>query len=108
MIARTRPKASRSAPSTPGRGLPMRACMAERSDLARLDATGHLPTLGACLPRIASRFTLSGALGVVVVDASALTPIEVAYGGEALRCVTDALGALVADVAGDALGIDDL
>jgi len=82
--------------------------MLERSDPARLDAAGPLPTLGACLPRIASRFTRSGALGVVLVDAAALGPIEVAYGGEALRRVTGELGALVVDLARDALGIDDL
>ena len=86
----------------------MGRAMAERPDAARTDASGHLPTLGACLPWIASRFTRSGALGVVVVDAAALAPIEEAYGGEALHRVTDALGALVADLAGDALGIDDL
>ena len=82
--------------------------MAERSEAVRLDAGGHLPTLGACLPRIATRFTRSGALGVVVVDAAALGRVEVAYGGDALRSVIDELGALVVDLAGDSLGIDDL
>jgi EAL domain-containing protein (putative c-di-GMP-specific phosphodiesterase class I) len=83
--------------------------MREGAEHGRLEASsGHLPGLGACLARIASRFTLNGALGVVVVDASALRPVEAQYGGEALRRVTDDLGALVADVAGDALGIDDL
>src|SRR5262245_59202625 len=82
--------------------------MAERPEAVRADANGHLTTLGACLPRVAAHFTRSGALGVVVVDAAALGGIEVAYGGEALRHVVDQLGALVADVAADGLGIDDL
>src|SRR5262245_61246812 len=82
--------------------------MGESSEPVRLDESGHLATLGACLPRIATHFTRSGALGAVVLDASALGPIEVHYGGEALHRVTDALGALVADLAGDGLGIDDL
>ena len=82
--------------------------MAERPEAVRADANGHLTTLGACLPRVASCFTRSGALGVVVVDAAALGSIEVAYGGEALHRVTDELGGLVADVAADHLGIDDL
>ena len=64
--------------------------------------------LGAWLPRIASRFALHGALGAVVVDAAALRPIEGQYGGEALRCVTEALRAFVADSVSDALGIDDI
>jgi EAL domain-containing protein (putative c-di-GMP-specific phosphodiesterase class I) len=76
---------------------------------ARRDAAGgRLAVLGACLPRIASRFTRGGALGVVVVDAAALRPVEGQYGGDALRRVMDALGSFVADALGDALGIDDL
>src|SRR5262245_65974939 len=83
--------------------------MGEGPENARVDAAGgHLPMLGACLPRIASRFTSCGALGVVVADASALRPIEGQYGGAALRRVTDDLGAFVAEAAGEALGIDDL
>ena len=74
----------------------------------REPAGGRLAVLGACLPQIASRFAPDGALGVVVVDASALRPVEGQYGGEALRRVMDALGAFVADALGDGLGIDDL
>jgi EAL domain-containing protein (putative c-di-GMP-specific phosphodiesterase class I) len=69
---------------------------------------GGLPPLGALLPRIAARFSGGGALGVVVVDASALRAIEGQYGGAALRRVTDDLGAFVAEAAGEGLGIDDL
>ncbi len=83
--------------------------MGEGPQGARMEtATGQLPVLGACLPRISSRFTHCGVLGAVVVDASALRPIEVQYGGAALQRATDDLGALVADAAGDALGVDDL
>jgi EAL domain-containing protein (putative c-di-GMP-specific phosphodiesterase class I) len=64
--------------------------------------------LGAWLPRIASRFARYGALGAVVIDASALRPIEGQYGGEALRRVMESLGAFVAEAVSGALGIDDL
>jgi EAL domain-containing protein (putative c-di-GMP-specific phosphodiesterase class I) len=69
---------------------------------------GRLGVLGAWLPRIASRFARHGALGVVVVDASALRPIEAQYGGEASRRVTEAMGAFVKEAVSEALGIDDL
>jgi EAL domain-containing protein (putative c-di-GMP-specific phosphodiesterase class I) len=83
--------------------------MREGSVLGRVEAAaGHLPSLGVSLPRIGARFGASGALGVVVVDAAALRPIEASYGGDAYQRVTDALGAFVADAAGEALGIDDL
>ncbi len=83
--------------------------MQEGPDSARLGAAGgQLGVLGACLPRIASRFTQGGALGIVVVDASALRAVEGQYGGDALRRVMGALGAFVADAVADVLGIDDL
>jgi EAL domain-containing protein (putative c-di-GMP-specific phosphodiesterase class I) len=83
--------------------------MSELRAGARVGAVdGHLPVLGACLPHVAAHFAARGALGVVVVDASALRGIEAQYGGEALRRVTDDLGAFVADAAGDALRVDDL
>jgi EAL domain-containing protein (putative c-di-GMP-specific phosphodiesterase class I) len=69
---------------------------------------GGPPALGSCLGHVASRFAQGGALGVVVVDASALRPIEGQYGGEALRRVAEDLRCFVAEAAGDALGIDDL
>jgi EAL domain-containing protein (putative c-di-GMP-specific phosphodiesterase class I) len=83
--------------------------MREGSEGARPGAEGgHLPALGALLPRIVARFSRGGALGVVAVDASALRPIEGQYGGAALRRLIDDLGAFVADAAGDVLAIDDL
>src|SRR5262245_62466914 len=84
--------------------------MGEGPESARVEPTAalHLPVLGALLPRIAVLCTRCGALGAVLVDGSALLPIEGQYGGDALQRVTDDLGALVTDAAGDALGIDDL
>jgi EAL domain-containing protein (putative c-di-GMP-specific phosphodiesterase class I) len=83
--------------------------MGEVSVLGRGEAAaGHLPPLGATLPHVAARFGHGGALGAVVVDAEALRPIEAHYGGNAYQSVIDALGAFVADAAGDALDIDDL
>ena len=81
--------------------------MREGPERAQSEAAGgRLGVLGACLPRIASRFARHGALGVVVVDAAALRPIEGQYGGEALRRVTEALGAFVVDAVSEALGIE--
>jgi len=83
--------------------------MQESVESARSGAPGSaLGLLGAWLPRIASRFQRYGTLGVVVIDASALRPIEGQYGGDALRRVMEALGALAAETVGDGLGIDDL
>jgi len=83
--------------------------MQESVENARSGAPGGtLGLLGAWLPRIASRFQLYGALGAVVIDASALRPIEGQYGGDALRRVMEALGAFVTETVGNGLGIDDL
>ena len=43
------------------------------------------PSFGEVLPRITEHFTLEGALGVVVVDASRLAVIEQQYGAEEER-----------------------
>ena len=83
--------------------------MGEGPERVRPETAGGRPSvLGAWLPSIASRFARHGALGAVVVDAAALRPVEGQYGGEALRQVTEALRAFVADAVGDALGIDDI
>jgi EAL domain-containing protein (putative c-di-GMP-specific phosphodiesterase class I) len=73
-----------------------------RSDAAEM--RGFAEALGA----ITTQFTLEGALGVLLVDASRLKGVERQYGGEALRTVLRNLGALIAESIGDRLGIDDL
>jgi len=84
------PKASRDRrPRTPGGGL---------------RAT---PSFGEVLPRIAEHFTVEGALGVVVVDASRLAVIEQQYGAEAhQRSMADLIG-LVQDLIGARLSVND-
>ncbi len=67
-----------------------------------------MPRLGEALGAITTQFTLEGALGVLLVDASRLAVIERQYGGEAQRTVMRNLGALIAESIGDRLGINDL
>jgi EAL domain-containing protein (putative c-di-GMP-specific phosphodiesterase class I) len=83
----------------------------EESQGRRGGGAGAPPRLwgfGEALPRIKDHFTLEGALGVVVIDASRLGVIERQYGTEAhQRSIAD-LGALVHDLIGDRLAINDL
>ncbi len=73
-----------------------------RSDLAEMQ------NFGESLRGITTHFTVEGALGVLLVDASRIGVIERQYGGEAQRTVMRNLGALIAESIGDRLGIDDL
>jgi len=65
------------------------------------------PSFGEALPRIADHFTLEGALGVVVVDASQLTAIERQYGVEAHQGAMADLVALVQELIGARLSVND-
>ena len=80
-----------------------------RLSLAEVGSSkGSLPTLGEALSRITAHFTLEGALGVVLVDASRLAVIERQYGGDAHRRAIQDLGSLMHELIGDQLGIEDL
>jgi EAL domain-containing protein (putative c-di-GMP-specific phosphodiesterase class I) len=68
----------------------------------------RLPGIGEFLSRIAEQFTRDGALGLIVVDASALSAIEERYGCEAHRRAQGALGTLVSELVGERLGVSDL
>ena len=81
----------------------------QRLSLAEVGSSkGSLPTLGEALSRITAHFTLEGALGVVLVDASRLAVIERQYGGDAHRRAIQDLGSLMHELIGDQLGIEDL
>jgi len=86
--------------------------MAEAAEGVSLGEAGSpkasLPALGEALSRVTAQFTLAGALGIVLIDASRLGVIERQYGGEALRRSMEDLGALVHELIGDRIGIDDL
>jgi EAL domain-containing protein (putative c-di-GMP-specific phosphodiesterase class I) len=82
--------------------------MATRGVQAAAPESGPLASLGAVLPGIVARFSLEGALGVVLVDASALKCIERQYGGDAHRRAIQGLAALVHELVGERLSIDDL
>ena len=81
----------------------------QRLSLAEVGSSkGGLPTLGEALSRITAHFTLEGALGVVLVDASRLAVIARQYGGDAHRRAIQDLGSLMHELIGDQLGIEDL
>ncbi|MDP7572270.1 MAG: EAL domain-containing protein, partial [Myxococcota bacterium] len=65
------------------------------------------PSFGEALPRITEHFTLEGALGVVVVDAARLAVIEQQYGVEAHQRAMSDLIALVRDLIGSRLSVND-
>jgi len=69
---------------------------------------GRLPGFGEALSRITAHFTLEGAIGILVIDASRLAAIERQYGGEAHRRSMDDLGSLVQELIGERLSINDL
>jgi EAL domain-containing protein (putative c-di-GMP-specific phosphodiesterase class I) len=71
-------------------------------------STGRLPGFGEALSKITSHFTVSGALGLLVLDASRIGVIERQYGAEAHRRAMDDLAALVEELIGDGLAINDL
>jgi EAL domain-containing protein (putative c-di-GMP-specific phosphodiesterase class I) len=80
-----------------------------RTPLVELGSQGsRLPAFAEALPTITAHFTLEGALGLVVIDASRLGVVERQYGGEAHRRAMDDLGGLVHDLIGDRLSINDL
>jgi EAL domain-containing protein (putative c-di-GMP-specific phosphodiesterase class I) len=70
--------------------------------------SGPLPSFGEAMGDIVHGFSRDGALGLVVVDASAMAEVEVAYGGEAHEKSLQQLGARVAEIIGERLGISDL
>ncbi|MGH7337381.1 MAG: hypothetical protein ACREI7_07385, partial [Myxococcota bacterium] len=63
--------------------------------------------LGEDLARLAECFEDQGALGVVLVDASGLAPIEPHYGGDAMHHAMGNLGDMVQALVGDRLSMND-
>ena len=64
-------------------------------------------SLGEDLRRLSDCFDEDGALGVVLVDASGLAPIEPQYGGEALHHALSNLGELIQGLVADRLSVND-
>jgi EAL domain-containing protein (putative c-di-GMP-specific phosphodiesterase class I) len=85
--------------------------MAEGPERSSPGATGskkeRLRSLGEALSEVTEQFTLEGALGVALIDASRLGVIERQYGAEAHRRSMEDLGALVHELVGDRLAIND-
>lgn len=69
---------------------------------------GRMPRFGEMLADVALNFSQDGALGLIVVDASALAEIESSFGCEEHQRAMNALGALTADLIGERLGISDM
>ena len=84
----------------------------QRGSHDRLGAPGGalrtVPSFGEVLPQVATHFDLVGALGVVAVDASRLSVIEQQYGVEAHQRAMSDLVALVQDLIGARLSVNDL
>jgi EAL domain-containing protein (putative c-di-GMP-specific phosphodiesterase class I) len=86
----------------------MRESHALRPETVDPRGAKRLPSLGESLADIAVHFEANGALGLIVIDAAALAEVERSFGCEALERATNSLGAQVADLIGDRLGISDL
>lgn len=67
-----------------------------------------LPSLGEAIATIGSRFTQSGAMGLLLIDASVMASVEERYGEEAVSRTLGALGEIVAELAADRLHVDDV
>jgi EAL domain-containing protein (putative c-di-GMP-specific phosphodiesterase class I) len=81
--------------------------MVERPQSSGSANSARRRALGEDLPRLAECFEDEGALGVVLVDASGLAPIEPQYGGEALRHAIANLGDMIQSMVGDRLSVND-
>ena len=68
-------------------------------------AVNRIPRFGEALADIALNFSQDGALGLIVVDASAMADIEASFGSEAHQKAMAELGAMMADLVGDRLEI---
>jgi EAL domain-containing protein (putative c-di-GMP-specific phosphodiesterase class I) len=68
----------------------------------------RLSALGEALSSITAHFTLAGALGVVLIDASRMGVIERQYGGEAHRRAMEDLASVVHELLGERIGINDM
>jgi len=64
--------------------------------------------LGEHLPVISEKFSEYGAVGTVLIEAAGLEGIERRHGGEAHQRALAALGALIQELIGERLSIDDL
>jgi EAL domain-containing protein (putative c-di-GMP-specific phosphodiesterase class I) len=71
-------------------------------------AANRMPRFGEALADVALNFSQDGALGLIVVDASALAEIEVSFGCEAHQKAMAELGAVTAELIGERLGISDM
>jgi EAL domain-containing protein (putative c-di-GMP-specific phosphodiesterase class I) len=84
--------------------------MAESEGVQRVRARGVSPLerFGERLTLITQKFSEYGAMGVALIDAQGLAEIERCYGEEAHTRATGALGALIHELVGESLSIDDL
>jgi EAL domain-containing protein (putative c-di-GMP-specific phosphodiesterase class I) len=84
--------------------------MTESEGVQRAPERGSLPLgrFGEQLSLIGQKFSEYGAMGVTLVDAAGLGEIERRYGQEAHTRALGALSALIHQLVGDSLSIDDL
>jgi EAL domain-containing protein (putative c-di-GMP-specific phosphodiesterase class I) len=74
---------------------------------SRSENAARRRSLGEDLQRISDCFDEDCALGVLLVDASGLAPIEPQYGGEALHHALGNLGDMIQGLVGDRLAVND-
>jgi EAL domain-containing protein (putative c-di-GMP-specific phosphodiesterase class I) len=67
----------------------------------------RVPVLAESQARVESQFDQSGGLGVVLIDASRYASLERTYGFQAQRLAMANLHALITEIVGDDLGIED-
>jgi len=86
--------------------------MSESDDLLPFSALPKsetaLPSIGDSLSEIVEHFSAHGALGLIVIDASAFSDIERSFGGTARLGAMLSLREVVEQLIGDRLGISDL
>ncbi|MFQ5416434.1 MAG: EAL domain-containing protein [Myxococcota bacterium] len=86
----------------------MRGSSISSEQADRSAAAESLASFGEAMADVAETFSHQGALGLIAIDASVLNEVENAFGCEAHRHALNSLGALVADLVGERLGIGDM
>ena len=79
----------------------------DESSLGDSIAPCRLPGLGEELPRMAEVFEDEGALGILLIDASGLSPIERESGSDAIQHALGNLAGLVKSILADRLSVSD-
>jgi EAL domain-containing protein (putative c-di-GMP-specific phosphodiesterase class I) len=86
---------------------PMKSGAEHDSGIGSGGEHAELPRIGEMLPEITERFERSGVLGLMLVDASVLSGIELRHGDAARVGALGALGSVVYELGQERLGAED-